>query len=123
MDTLATQRLDIRGVYQQHQAPYGRRDQHGHRVVYLVRSGGSRFYKIGVATKDFDTRLRGLQTGNPEEIIICKTVRFDTVHQEALHVFELLLEERNMRLLEESLQWKCNEFGGPWVHSVARQPV
>ena len=46
--------------------------------VYLIRSGRSDYYKIGLA-KDPKVRLHQLQVGNPEELSIVHTIECEDV--------------------------------------------
>lgn len=63
--------------------------------VYFVAQAESNFVKIG-ATSDVGARLRQLQTGNPQRLIILRTIEFKFA--EDARDFEALLHERYRRL-------------------------
>ena len=47
-------------------------------VVYVMKSGDSNFYKIGVTTYGVTNRRNKLQQGNPEKIVVVKKLYYDT---------------------------------------------
>jgi T5orf172 domain len=59
-------------------------------LVYLVRSGDSKWFKIGYTDGRLDKRLAAEQTGNPEElhpigIIVHQTADGAHAHEQSLH--------------------------------------
>ena len=59
--------------------------------VYFVAQAESRFIKIG-ATADVTARVRQLQTGNPQRLIILRTIEFESADD--ARSCEALLHER-----------------------------
>jgi hypothetical protein len=69
-------------------------------VVYLIWANGTDKYKIGVTSKArLEKRLKALQTGNSEELILVHTVitKFPTIVESTVH--------RDFKHLRQQGEW------------------
>lgn len=73
--------------------------------VYFVAQAHSNFIKIGITT-DLANRVRQLQTGNPQRLIVLRTFKF--VSWEAAKSFEALMHKRYARFRAHSEWFNLN---------------
>jgi hypothetical protein len=59
------------------------RDRPG--LIYLLRSGGSRHYKIGWTSLTIEERVHALQVGNPQRIKIVEVIARTIRQEQSIH--------------------------------------
>lgn len=62
--------------------------------LYLIKAEDSETYKIGITKKSPEKRLKTLQTGNPEKLILCETYQSEHYRKMETHIHRVLKERR-----------------------------
>jgi hypothetical protein len=63
-------------------------------TIYVLNQSGSNLYKIGMTKKDGESRIKSLQTGNPQNIVVAQEYKAPLEYEKKLHK---LFSHKNVR--------------------------